>query len=266
MSSTRDEYDLSALEARVALEPGCADYPALAEVLRRRGDLTRAREVAEAGLAAAPHRLAGRVAFGLALLDAGKMSQAREILAQVLDPALAPHRKDPDAEGLADHEIEAALSAARPQVEEMLSANRMAEQVLDEHASVEETTTPIQGSASAHQGSASAQTRASADDRLDEGERPATSSGALFRTETMADLLDRQGDSAGAEAIRRELAAIRNVGDVADYGDREAASVAARSGALEGEPAEKEPSPPVVESAKIETLERWLRNLDRGRS
>ena len=265
MSSERDEYDLSALEARVALEPGCADYPALAEVLRRRGDLTRAREVAEAGLAAAPHRLAGRVALGLALLDAGKMSQAREILAEVLDPALAPHRRDPDSEGLADHEIEEALAVARPQVDEMLSANRMAEQVLDEHASVEETAAPIQERASAQE-RASTEAIASANHRLDEGARPVASSGGLFRTETMADLLDRQGDSAGAEAIRRELAAIRNVGDLSDYRDRETASVAAISGAFEGEPAEKEPSPPVAESAKIDTLERWLRNLDRGRS
>ena len=266
MSSERDGYDLSALEARVALEPGCADYPALAEVLRRRGDLKRAREVAEAGLAAAPHRLAGRVALGLALLDAGEMSQAREILAQVLDPALAPHRRDPDSEGLADHEIEAALAAARPQVEEMLSANRMAEQVLDEHASIEEAAARTQGRASAHQETASAQETALVDHRVDEGVGPVASSGGLFRTETMANLLDRQGDSAGADAIRRELAAVRNVGDLADYRHQETASATAISGALEGEPAEKKPSPPVAESAKIDTLERWLRNLDRGRS
>lgn len=78
--------DALLLRARVEQDPGCADFPALAEAERRAGRPEEAQRVAEAGLQAAPERLAGRVALGLALLDQGELGAARHELSAVLDP------------------------------------------------------------------------------------------------------------------------------------------------------------------------------------
>lgn len=78
--------DLARLRERVEHDPGCADFPAVAETERRAGRAEEAQRVAEAGLRAAPGRLAGRVALGLALLDQGELEAARRELAAVLDP------------------------------------------------------------------------------------------------------------------------------------------------------------------------------------
>ncbi|MDG2052007.1 MAG: hypothetical protein P8M78_17790 [Myxococcota bacterium] len=241
MTSSGHDYDVDGLEARVALDPGCADYPALAELLRRRGDVQRARGIAEAGLAAAPDRLAGRVVLGLALLDAGLEPEAREALISVLEPALAPHRVGDSRAPLVDAEIEAALAEARPEVDEMISANQMAERVLDEHG-------PFEGD----RGGVKPEVRTQKP-KLSRPQEDGPS--GLFRTETMAGLLDRQGDASGAEAIRRELASISNVGDLADYPDSDGMLTGAST-----------LDPEAKSKRTIETLERWLLNLQRGAS
>ena len=63
------------------------------------------------------------------------------------------------------------------------------------------------------------------------------------------------GDASGAEAIRRELASISNVGDLADYPE----SDGMLTGATTLDPEAKS-------KRTIETLERWLLNLQRGAS
>ena len=136
MTSSGYEYDVDRLEAEVALDPGCADYPALAEVLRRRGEVQRALGVAEAGLAAAPDRLAGRVALGLALLDAGLESKAREALICVLEPALVPHRIGMDSGASAESGMDPALKEAPPQVEETASTDQTARRESDDNWSL----------------------------------------------------------------------------------------------------------------------------------
>ncbi|HIF96053.1 MAG TPA: hypothetical protein EYQ54_03330, partial [Myxococcales bacterium] len=73
------------LRARVAADPGCSDFPALADAERRAGRLDEALGVAEKGLRATPDRLAGRVALGLILLDLGKPEAARGELAKIFE-------------------------------------------------------------------------------------------------------------------------------------------------------------------------------------
>lgn len=241
MTSSGYEYDVDRLEAEVALDPGCADYPALAEVLRRRGEVQRALGVAEAGLAAAPDRLAGRVALGLALLDAGLESKAREALIRVLEPALAPHRMGMDSGGSAESGMDPALKEAPPRVEETASADQTARRESDDNW-------PLGGDG----GDRPSKTTTRKPRRTPAQKTPPS---GLFRTATMADLLDRQGDRAGAEAIRRELASVRNVGDLADY-----------PGA-DDKPKEIPALDPRGEDDRtIEKLERWLRNLKRSDS
>ena len=78
------------LRARVGGDPGCAEFPALAEAERRAGRLEEALEVAEKGLRATPDRLAGRVALGLILLDLGKPEAARGELAKIFENMPSP--------------------------------------------------------------------------------------------------------------------------------------------------------------------------------
>ncbi|MCH2184857.1 hypothetical protein MK280_03195 [Myxococcota bacterium] len=241
MTSSGHNYDVERLEAQVALDPGCADYPALAEVLRRRGEVKRALDVAQAGVTAAPDRLAGRVALGLALLDAGLESEARQALILVLEPALAPHRVGGEHEPLADQEAETALEEAGPQVDGVASSEATAERVLNANDPLDP-------------GLADRQPKAKSRNATRTRAQKSPPSG-LFRTATMADLLDRQGDRAGAEAIRLELASVRNVGDLADY-----------DGSNE-RPKEDPLSNSETQSDRtIKTLERWLRNLQRSDS
>ena len=79
------EFPNTALRKRVEKDPGCADFPSLAEAERRAGHPEEAQRVAERGLAASPERIAGRVALGLALLDQGKLSAAQQALALIFE-------------------------------------------------------------------------------------------------------------------------------------------------------------------------------------
>ena len=79
------EFLNTALRKRVGSDPGCADFPALAEAERRAGRPEEAQRIAERGLATSPERIAGRVALGLALLDQGKLSVAKQALARIFE-------------------------------------------------------------------------------------------------------------------------------------------------------------------------------------
>ncbi len=154
MHDEHARFDLDALRTRVADDPGAPEFPALAEALRRAGDATSARDVAEAGLDSAPSRLAGRVALALARMDLGEPEQGRAQLERVLDEMLEPYRieTEPEAplapvdartdssdtfEVVADAEIDAAFDEAEAQPDEMHSPNRMAESILDAEAPFE---------------------------------------------------------------------------------------------------------------------------------
>jgi len=91
-------FDLEALMAKVEADPGAPEFPAAAEALRRSGQAERAREIAEAGLASAPSRLAGRVALALTEMDLGSPARGRDELEKVLDEMLEPYRLEAEPE------------------------------------------------------------------------------------------------------------------------------------------------------------------------
>lgn len=213
-------------------------FPALAEAHRRAGRPDEAERVAREGLARHPDLIAGRVALGLALLDAGRFDEARgelqRVLADVPDHVLAIHALEhteiggPDVEelesepveeiplgALADGEVEDALASAVPDPEETIDADRIAQEAMREA-------------------------------NLEHPEGLLTHPESPFATRTLAELLERQGDARGAEAIRARLRSRRPT-------PAEATSAAEAEG--RGRRAEW-----------IATLERWLENLRRGRA
>lgn len=201
------EFLNTALRKRVESDPGCADFPALAEAERRAGRPEEAQRVAERGLGATPERIAGRVALGLALLDQGELSAARQELARIF---------------------------------ETLPSS--------------EQSTPVSSPAVKQKGSSSRPARASR--KPSTGRELPVGEGSAFRTRTMARLLERQGDRGRAEAILEGL------------NTTFAESV---SGSRIGDPAYGSLKPVEADHAledpdeRVEvTLERWLRNVQRG--
>jgi hypothetical protein len=273
MRDAKDRFDLEALRALVAAAPGCPEFPALAEAERRAGDAESARRIAEAGLAAAPGRLAGRVALGLALVDLGRLDEARDTLAVILDAVLEPHRiASAPPEALGDDELEQAFAAAEPEVEAMLSPNHMAERVLLDHAPLDGDVEDFDAAPLEEMpaGVAAFESIDSADPAAgddDDAAAPAPSS-PLFRTATMAELLARQGDVEGAEAIRRELArtpaAPAGQGAAAPLGAVDAAVVPGPAAAPRREAGSGEPLDAARQTRILATLERWLQNIQRG--
>ena len=200
------------LRARVKRDPGCADFPALAEAERRAGRPEEAQRVAEAGLRAAPERLAGRVALGLALLDQGEVAAARRELAGVLDTGggTAAREEGPPPAG---------EPLASPQAPEGRRGR------------------------AGRGGSAQAPP----------GELP-VGTGSAFRTRTMARLLESQGDRGRAEEI---LDGLEGAGEGAKGPEAEQVPASSAPAAVGNAPSRE-----TVER----TLERWLENVQRGRS
>jgi hypothetical protein len=232
---------LEQLAARVAANPAAPEFAELAEMYRLTGRLDEAQRVAEAGLAAAPESAAGRVVLALTLLDLGQVDEARQQLGtglRSLQSAAAPQPPEVPARGVAtegaasgsslpaleDVEIERAFETAEAQPDEMIDANKVVQAAL----------------------------------RREELDRPEVDLAPLppsFATRTMADLLESQGDVAGAERIRSSL-------------DEDAEQLELDAARVPG-PAEPEVDPAelrggVQRSAIIATLETWLENLRRG--
>lgn len=163
-------------------------------------------------------RLEAALSRGLALLRAGRAEDAQRELVG----ALAPRRAAPEASaGISELELEAAFQAARPERERMRDADQVAREAMLASGMHEPELL---------------------DDGPEEAEEERDSHSGLppsFATATMAELLERQGDVAGASRIRAGLAAARP-----------APAPAAR------------PSRQQV----IATLEGWLRNVQRGRA
>lgn len=211
--------EVERLERLGAGDPRSPAFPALAEAHRRAGRPEVALKIAEEGLRHQPGLVAGHMAVSLALLDLGRTDELRSRLARVLaevpDHALAtrvraelPGPPEADVEPLAgidERELENAFDDAEAERDEMIDANHVAAATL--RAVEEEGPEGVLGS----QG------------------------GSPFVTETMAGLLEQQGDVEGARAMRRALAPRRPEPRLED--DRRERVVA--------------------------TLERWLENLRR---
>jgi len=224
--------EIARLEAQMGRDPSASAFPALAEANRRAGRAKEAEQVAREGLQQRPEFVAGRVALSLALLDLGRVDEARAELVRVLettpDHALAAsalRRAEPqgpagfgeraEAAGLlsdlAEDELESAFEDAEAQPDEMLSANQVV----------------------------AAAVRGVEEDEP-EGVMP-FSSDSPFATETVADLLDQQERPGEAQVLRDALEAPAS--SEADVALHDSMNHRARV---------------------IATLERWLENLRRG--
>ncbi len=182
---------IARLEACVASDPGASEFPALAEALRRAGRLAEAEEVARRGLERKPGSIEGALLLALTLLEQGCVEAAREVLADCASQCLA-ERRLPEADALdvarpiedaaggfggdvTEGELESAFDAAEPVLDELVDADRVAEEAMR-----------------------------GAD--LDEPEVfGGVAEDPVFATRTMAALLERQGDSQGASRIRANL-------------------------------------------------------------
>ena len=115
-------------------------------------------------------RLEQAMRLGLELLEDGRREAAADVLAAALRGEAAGL-----GEALSDGELESALEAAAPIADEVIDADRVAEQALRE---------------------------------LDRevASRAAARPTGTFATGTMAELLEREGDAEGARRIRASLA------------------------------------------------------------
>jgi hypothetical protein len=237
--------DIEALEARVEADPGDPAFGTLAEAYRRLGRLDDARRVAVAGLAVLPDDTRGRLALGLALLDLGETAAARYELERAMGQVAAEElvglqpARDPDQtqagvpleladareEGLDDAELDAAFDSAEPVRDEMLDATRVAQEAM----------------------------RAG---KLDEPEGFSIDTAPNLASETMARLLEKQGDPGTADAIRERL-----------QSDGPARLDAAE---MPADPASSQSAAPAANGSSVHppdrvlaTLEAWLANLQR---
>jgi tetratricopeptide (TPR) repeat protein len=177
------------LEAAAAADASA--FPALAEALRREGRPAEAERAARQGLERKPGCAAAGLALGLALLDQGRIEEARQELEQAAGEALAafgageavslladpisPHGAAAKFDGdITDQELDQAFVDAEADRDQILDADDVAEQAIRqvELAPADEIPPP-----------------------------------SAFETHTMAELLERQGDAHGADRIRSALAA-----------------------------------------------------------
>lgn len=122
-------------------------------------------------------RLEQGVAHCLTLLEQGQVDQARRVLASLSGAAGdldAPVTAPDLAADLSDQELDSAFDAARPDPEQVVDADRVAQEAMRE-----------------------------ADREL--AQESARDLAPAFETRTMADLLERQGDAEGATRIRNRL-------------------------------------------------------------
>jgi len=162
------------------------DHAAEAESRRSAGDAHAAVEIAERGLALDPGNDRLRMVLALALIDLGDVPRARRELAAGCAPARRQpgfasaqpefaHAQPDFGDSLGDDELEHAFAHAETNPDEMMSANRVVEQTLEnEHVDVPEVGFDITGS-------------------------------PTYATATMAALLEEQGRAGQAHALREAL-------------------------------------------------------------
>lgn len=211
--------EVERLERLGAGDPRSPAFPALAEAHRRAGRAEVALKIAEEGVRLQPELVAGHMALALALLDLGRMDELRSRLARVLaavpEHGLAarvqaelPAAPEPGAHPLAgidELELENAFDDAEAEREEMIDANHVA-----------------------------AATLRAVEEEGPEGVLPSLGQ-SPFVTESMAGLLEQQGDVAGATAMRQALSPQRTERPLEEH----------------------------RRERVIATLERWLENLRR---
>ncbi len=161
-----------------------ADAYALAESHRRAGRAADAERAARLGLEREPRALRLRVVLALALLDQQRGDAARAELERALSTGAAFPTE------LSEQEFDAAFESAEPEAENIVDADRVAEQALRE----------------AELGPA------------DEISPPGADS--VFATRTMAELLERQGDREGAARIRNRIERTRTTPAAPSAADR----------------------------------------------
>ena len=237
-SLARAQSEVARLETVVRSEGGTPAFAALCEAQRRAGRPEEAERTARDGLRRHPDYTAGRVALGLALLDLGRVDEARGELMRVLDavpdhPVAAAAIPGIDAEpvveaelldDLGDGELDQAFAAAEARPEEMIDANGVAEAVVR-----------------------------AVESEPEEADAPTDPTESPFATRSMAEILARQGRVDEAERLRANL-------DAAD----EAPATAAAPAVDEAE-ADESGEPPGGRDAVVRTLEGWLDNLRKGR-
>jgi hypothetical protein len=158
------------------IETESIDFATEAERHRLQGDAHAAVHIAETGLVNDPKSERGRMALALALIDLGDLPRARTELADCLAPTgLEPIAEFDDT--LGDEELDSAFETAETNPDEMMSANRVVEQTLEDEA----IDVPEAG--------------------FDVTHHP------TYATETMASLLAEQGRRAEAERVREALSA-----------------------------------------------------------
>lgn len=259
MDPTWEQSEIDRLEALAGSDPASPARPALAEAQRRAGHPERAEAIARETLAERPERLAARVALGLALLDQGRVEQARLELQRVLDnePAHALA-----ATGLARaHDAPVESVAPIASVGQPAPADEPVERrwapppppaPADDAALADLADPEIEAafdSASAEPEPMTADTVAEAalheideDDSADEVSNEDAVEDLPVATHTVADLLERQGDPDAARAMR----------DALHHHDDDA----------EEAPLADAPPPARTHDA-LPVLERWLDNLKR---
>jgi hypothetical protein len=183
-----------------------------------------------------------RIARALAALDDGDVDRARAVLREAMrdpetpgaspDAVLAPRRSPPEPDvafedGIADEELDDALAVAETNPDEMMSANRVVAETLDVHDA----------------------TRSDGD--FDFSEHP------TYATQTMAALLDGQGRTADAEAVRAVLPLDAPEELLDEKPELEPLSLAFAEPVVDG----------VADAERLRivtTLESWLYNIRRG--
>jgi hypothetical protein len=178
---------LTGLEACVEADPGAVEFPALVEALRRSGQLQKAEDVAWRGLECKPGSVAGTVVLALTLLDRGRYDEAHDQLVSrasefLTSGGLGAAAQAPEQAATADEfavevtegELERAFEVAETDADQVVDADRVAREAIRE-----------------------------ADLDAPEGVSPALD--PVFATRSMAELLERQGDPAGASEIRASL-------------------------------------------------------------
>jgi len=246
--SGRASDEIAALITAGAGNPASPAAVALADAWRRAGRADEAVRVAREALQHQPRSMSARVALALALLDLGKAGEARGELARAFDasperalgrsalervaaehatrrvPATALHAPPPAPpqpldllEEIGGDEFDRAFDAAESEAEGVIDANDVAAQAI---RAVEKGV----------------------------GEDPVSAAESPFATATMAGLLERQGHTAEARAVRERVAA--------KPGESSRATGPARDEASDAK---------AHETARIlATLGHWLENLQRG--
>jgi hypothetical protein len=173
---------LSELQARVAEDPAAPGFAALAELHRRARRFLEAERVLRAGLDRRGDANDARALLALVLWDQGRVDEARGELSRIGARILAARAAAAADDAVSEAELEVAFAEAETDADALIDPDRVAAEAI-EHAD-----------AGAHEG-------------LREDAESSEVPGQAFVTETMARLLDRQGDARGAARIRAALAA-----------------------------------------------------------